>query len=171
MSVTPPHLSFIRTPLVITAIPWLPTPLFAQFLLRENSLRRTNHYIIIGFFLICSSLYLIVRGDVSTLAGVYTIAFLSVMALFAIGNMLLKVRRSRLPVASVCAWQKGGVILRRCPGEGSTHTTPPSPAHSALLFLCLTPASLLAQPLSSCAPACSTSEAPFAGTRMRRGRV
>jgi len=64
--------------------------------MNENSLRHTNHYIIIGFFLITSSLYLIVSGNVQTLAGVYTIAFLGVMSLFAIGNMLVKYKRGTL---------------------------------------------------------------------------
>jgi len=67
-----------------------------QFLLMENKLRHTNHVIIIGFFLITSSLYLIVDGNVQTLAGVYTVAFLGVMGLFAVGNMLVKYKRGSL---------------------------------------------------------------------------
>ena len=72
-----------------------------QFLLAENSWRKTNHFIIIGFLIICSSLYLILSssGDPSSLqnlANVYTVSFLSVMSLFAIGNMLLKYKRGRL---------------------------------------------------------------------------
>jgi len=67
-----------------------------QFLMNENSLRRTNHYIIVGFFLLTSSLFLIVNENVQTLAGVYTIAFLGVMSLFAIGNMLIKYKRGSL---------------------------------------------------------------------------
>jgi len=73
-------------------------------LVAENSLRHTNHYIIIGFFVITSSLYLIVGGNVDTLAGVYTIAFLGVMALFAVGNMLLKYKRTALPRDIQSAW-------------------------------------------------------------------
>ena len=68
-----------------------------QFLLKENRWRSTNHWIIFGFFALATSILLVTRGDLSTLAGVYTLAFLSVMALYAIGNMLLKVTRSRLP--------------------------------------------------------------------------
>lgn len=68
-----------------------------QFLLHENSLRHTNHWIIIGFFLICTSLYEAVGGDVRTIGGVYTVAFLSVLALFAVGNLLLKYKRAALP--------------------------------------------------------------------------
>jgi len=41
---------------------------------------------------------------VMNLSGVYTISFLLVMAFFAIGNMLLKVKRSRLPRPSSSSW-------------------------------------------------------------------
>jgi len=68
-----------------------------QFLLSENKWRGTNHWIILIFFLLTSSLILIVNGNPITLSGVYTVAFLSVLALFAIGNLLLKFKRSRLP--------------------------------------------------------------------------
>ena len=54
-----------------------------EFLLHENSLRHTNHWIIIGFFLLTSSLMIITNGNTIILGGVYTTAFLSVMALFA----------------------------------------------------------------------------------------
>lgn len=69
-------------------------------LLRENAFRGTNHYIIVGFFLICCSILSATSGDVEVLGGVYTISFLSVMALFAIGNLLLKATRDRLPRAT-----------------------------------------------------------------------
>eukprot|EP01027_Heterolobosea_sp_BB2_P001938 GEZU01002898.1.p1 GENE.GEZU01002898.1~~GEZU01002898.1.p1 ORF type:complete len:687 (+),score=186.79 GEZU01002898.1:773-2833(+) len=68
-----------------------------QFFLRTNKLRKTNHWIIITFFLICSSMYLILGNTIANLAGVYTIAFLSVMFLFAFGDLILKYKRSRLP--------------------------------------------------------------------------
>jgi hypothetical protein len=38
-----------------------------------------------------------VDGQLKSLAAVYTIAFLSVMSLFAIGNILLKYKRSKVP--------------------------------------------------------------------------
>lgn len=75
-----------------------------QFLMQENRLRRTNHFIIIGFFCITSSLYVIVGENVQTLAGVYTIAFLGVMSLFAIGNMLVKYKRKTLPREVKSSW-------------------------------------------------------------------
>jgi amino acid transporter len=67
-----------------------------QFLLK-TSRRGTAYLIIIAFFILCVSILLITGGDLGALAGVYTISFLSVMALFGIGNLLLKFRRNRLP--------------------------------------------------------------------------
>ena len=75
-----------------------------QFLLRENRLRGTNHLIIVSFFLLCCSILAITRGDVTVLGGVYTLSFLGVMALFAVGNMMLKVSRGRLPRAERASW-------------------------------------------------------------------
>ncbi|MEO8399004.1 MAG: APC family permease [Ignavibacteriaceae bacterium] len=67
-----------------------------QFLLKTNK-RGTTHRIIIGFFLLSVSVLFITQGKLGALAGVYTISFLSVMALFGLGNLLLKIRRNRIP--------------------------------------------------------------------------
>ncbi len=67
-----------------------------RFLLKENR-RRTPHRIIALFFALCVSVLLITHGQLESLAAVYTLSFLSVMALFAIGNLLLKVKRAKLP--------------------------------------------------------------------------
>ncbi len=75
-----------------------------QFLLKTNRFRGTNHYILILFFLVCVTILFATGGDISTLAGVYTLSFLSVMTLFAIGNMLLKVRRASLPREVRASW-------------------------------------------------------------------
>jgi amino acid transporter len=74
-----------------------------QFLLK-TSRRRTSHRIIMGFFILSVSVLLITQGDVEALAGVYTISFLAVMVLFGIGNILLKVRRARLPRPTQAGW-------------------------------------------------------------------
>ena len=66
------------------------------FLLAKNK-RGSSYRIIIVFFLLCVSILFITKGHLGALAGVYTISFLMVMALFAIGNILLKIRRKRLP--------------------------------------------------------------------------
>jgi hypothetical protein len=75
-----------------------------QFLLRENRWRGTDHWIILLFFALCCSILVIAAGRIELLAGVYTLSFLGVMALFAIGNMLLKVKRARLPRAVRASW-------------------------------------------------------------------
>jgi len=67
-----------------------------SFLLTQNRTFRTNHMILISFFLFCVSLFYICAMDVYVLAGVYTISFLCVMSLFCIGNLILKYKRSRL---------------------------------------------------------------------------
>lgn len=80
-----------------------------QFLLEENKLRATNHWIILLFFALCCSVLVITGGRIETLAGVYTLSFLCVMALFAVGNMLLKIKRDRLPREIRASW--GAVVI------------------------------------------------------------
>ncbi len=67
-----------------------------RFLLKKGR-RNTPHRIIVTFFILTVSVLLITRGELKSLAAVYTLSFLSVMALFAIGNLLLKVKRPQLP--------------------------------------------------------------------------
>jgi len=74
-----------------------------QILLKMNR-RGTTWLILSLFFFMCVSVLLITRGNVPLLAGVYTVSFLSVMALFAAGNLLLKVKRSRLPRPDRAPW-------------------------------------------------------------------
>eukprot|EP01012_Entosiphon_sulcatum_P025697 TRINITY_DN3104_c0_g1_i1.p2 TRINITY_DN3104_c0_g1~~TRINITY_DN3104_c0_g1_i1.p2 ORF type:complete len:670 (-),score=164.84 TRINITY_DN3104_c0_g1_i1:87-2096(-) len=74
-----------------------------QFLLSRNKARGTLHVIIVGFYLLCTSLWAMSQ-DLKNLAGVYGIAFLSVMTLVAIGNMLLKYKRGGLPRSPIAPW-------------------------------------------------------------------
>ena len=74
-----------------------------QFLLKRNR-RGTSHRIIITFFILCSSILLVTRGNLLSLAGVYTISFLGVMTLFGIGNILLKIRRKELKRTYRAGW-------------------------------------------------------------------
>jgi amino acid transporter len=67
-----------------------------QILLRHNR-RGSSPRIIILFFLLCLSVLLLTKAKIEALAGVYTISFLTVMAFFALGNFLLKIKRARLP--------------------------------------------------------------------------
>lgn len=66
------------------------------FLLRENKTRKTNHWIILFFFVLACAVLFVTNGRITALAGVYSLSFLAVMILFAIGNLLLKNSRSRL---------------------------------------------------------------------------
>lgn len=75
-----------------------------QPLLKENRWRHTSHRIILAFFLLCASILWITRGELETLAGVYTISFLGVMGWFAVGNILLKLKRRQLPRHYRAGW-------------------------------------------------------------------
>ncbi|EGZ14182.1 hypothetical protein PHYSODRAFT_286763 [Phytophthora sojae] len=67
------------------------------FLAKTNKLRGTNHYIIGIYFALSSSLVLILNADATTVNGVYTYAFLGLMAMFSCACMLLKGKRSEIP--------------------------------------------------------------------------
>lgn len=65
-----------------------------NYFLKQN--KRGSHYrIAIAFLLLCVSVLVATNGVLTSLAGVYTFSFLSVMALFGIGNLLLKVKRKK----------------------------------------------------------------------------
>ena len=94
-----------------------------QYLLKTNR-RGTTHRITASFFILSVSVLLITKGELKALAGVYTISFLSVMALFGLGNIFLKTKRAGLPrpteaplsvvliaVAAVLAGLIGNAIL------------------------------------------------------------
>ena len=74
-----------------------------QFLLKTNR-RGSSHRIIIAFFILAVSVLMVTKGELAALAGVYTISFLSVMALFGLGNILLKARRAKLPRDTRASW-------------------------------------------------------------------
>jgi amino acid transporter len=104
------------------------------YFLRKNS-RGSSYRIIILFFLLSISILMITKGKVDMLAGVYTISFLTVMGLFGIGNILLKIKRKRLPrperatwigvfmaVAAVIIALAGNILKNPLPGEHSNVT-------------------------------------------------
>ena len=76
---------------------------FPQFLLKTNR-RGTYHRIILGFMILCISILYLTRGKLLSLAGVYTISFLGVMTLFAVGNILLKINRRELKRTYRASW-------------------------------------------------------------------
>ena len=74
-----------------------------NYFLKKNK-RNASYRIIIFFFLLSVSVLLFSKGKVTTLAGVYTISFLSVMLLFVVGNVLLKIKRKHLPRPERAPW-------------------------------------------------------------------
>ena len=64
---------------------------------KEKNRRGVNYRIVIGFFILCVSVLFATGGDLGALAGVYTFSFLAVMTLFGLGNLLLKIKRAKLP--------------------------------------------------------------------------
>lgn len=70
--------------------------IFPQALLKQNS-RGSSPRILIVFYILCFSILFITAGELAPLAGVYTISFLAVMAFFGFGNLLLKIKRAKLP--------------------------------------------------------------------------
>ncbi|SDI12978.1 Amino acid transporter [Flavobacterium omnivorum] len=67
-----------------------------NYFLKQNK-RGSNYRIIISFLVLCVSVLFVTKGDLVSLAGVYTFSFLAVMGLFGIGNLLLKFKRKKLP--------------------------------------------------------------------------
>ncbi|MFC0777349.1 APC family permease [Flavobacterium sp. HJSW_4] len=67
-----------------------------NYFLKQN--KRGSHYrIVLSFLILCISVLFATSGHLESLAGVYTFSFLAVMALFGIGNLLLKYKRRKLP--------------------------------------------------------------------------
>ena len=74
-----------------------------HFFIKKNR-KGSSPRIIILFLIISISVLLFTKGEVGILAGVYTISFLSVMFLFGFGNILLKIRRAKLPRPEAASW-------------------------------------------------------------------
>jgi len=71
----------------------LPSALFLPKLKKRNT---NSQRLIILFAALCISILLITKGNLLSLAGVYTISFLGVMTFFALGNIILRYNRSDL---------------------------------------------------------------------------
>ncbi len=69
----------------------------SSILLPKLKHRNTNvSRIIVAFSVLCLSILFLTGGNLLSLAGVYTISFLGVMTLFAIGNLVLRLTRPDL---------------------------------------------------------------------------
>lgn len=66
-----------------------------SFLTIKNDVFGTYHWIVLSFFLLCGTLYAISAGDVTILSGVFSLAFVMVLIMFALANMRLKFSRPR----------------------------------------------------------------------------
>lgn len=75
-----------------------------QFLLISNPWTGTDSFILVGFFLLCVSQVIALDSNVEALGGVYCYAFLTVMTIFALGNILLKIKRPTLPREVTVSW-------------------------------------------------------------------
>ncbi|KAJ3145853.1 hypothetical protein HDU86_000620 [Geranomyces michiganensis] len=78
--------------------------LLPHFLLQSNKWTGSYHYIILTFLLVCILLVVVTNGEVVLLSLLFAIAFLAVLALFAIANLLLKYKRGRLQRPVSAAW-------------------------------------------------------------------
>ena len=65
-------------------------------LLRKSKLLGTSHWIIIAFWALTSILVAATNGDITSLAAMFTAAFLSVLLVVAVGNLTFKYRRRKL---------------------------------------------------------------------------
>ena len=66
------------------------------YFFNKQNKKGSHPRIVVSFLVLCISILLITRGDLFSMAGVYTIAFLSVMTLFALGNLILRQTRPDL---------------------------------------------------------------------------
>lgn len=82
-----------------------------QVFLISNPWTGTDSFILVGFFVLCVSQVILFNSDVEALGGVYCYAFLTVMTIFAFGNILLKIKRPSLPREVTVSWVQSIVGL------------------------------------------------------------
>ncbi|POM76303.1 Amino Acid-Polyamine-Organocation (APC) Family [Phytophthora palmivora] len=75
-----------------------------SFLLKVNSCRGTNHFIILAFFIVAASLVFILDAEVTVLSGVFALAFLCVLLSFTVACVLLKLGREEIPRKTTTSW-------------------------------------------------------------------
>lgn len=82
--------------------------LLPAFLMSRMRWTGAYHWIILSFLGLCIALVLVTRGDITSVSLVFALAFLSVMLIFAIANILLKYKRGRLRREVKASW---GTVL------------------------------------------------------------
>jgi amino acid transporter len=75
-----------------------------SFFLKVNSCRGTNHYIILVFCVVASSLVFMLNAEVTVLSGVFALAFLCVLLSFVVACFLLKLGREEIPRTRTTSW-------------------------------------------------------------------
>lgn len=86
--------------------------IFPRVFLAQMPFTGANYPIVVMFCCVCVTLVLVTFGNIDSVSGVYTVAFLSVMLLFCIGNLLLKHTRENLKRQQKARWYV--VILCVC---------------------------------------------------------
>ncbi|CAO3586231.1 unnamed protein product [Absidia cylindrospora] len=69
----------------------------SSFFLKQNRFTGSNHYTIFTFLVLNVILCCIVQGDATSLSGVFAVAFLGVLSMYALANVMMKYKRGRLP--------------------------------------------------------------------------
>lgn len=83
--------------------------IFPRAMVATLPITGANYPIILSFAACCVTLILVTQGSMESIGGVYTVAFLSVMFLFCVSNLMLKHTRSELHREAKARW--GVVIL------------------------------------------------------------
>ncbi|CAK4091448.1 unnamed protein product [Aphanomyces euteiches] len=108
-----------------------------EFFATRNKWRGTNHWIVVFFFVVATSLVLILDSDATTLGGVYTYSFLSLMFLFGAACILLKLKRHDIPRTITAPWHACflGIPLVTCGIVGNLLGDPKTLLYFALYFI------------------------------------
>ncbi|CAK4846116.1 unnamed protein product [Aphanomyces euteiches] len=75
-----------------------------EIFLVENAWRHTNHYIVLVYYFVATSLVWILHGNVVMLSSIYSYAFLALLVLFSLSAMLFKLKRSQMPRETTAPW-------------------------------------------------------------------
>ncbi|GMH70310.1 hypothetical protein TrRE_jg7591, partial [Triparma retinervis] len=110
-----------------------------QVLLLKNPYTNTDSVILSLFLLLCVSQVILLDCDVEALGGVYCYAFLSVMCIFALGNMILKVKRPSLPRIHHVSWTSSmlGFVAVATALMGSVLGKPQLLTYFLVYFICI----------------------------------
>eukprot|EP00727_Mastigamoeba_balamuthi_P000301 m51a1_g10268 hypothetical protein (760) ;mRNA; r:32373-35977 len=78
----------------------------------KNRLFGTSHWLTAAFWALTSILFAVTKGDLTSMSGMFTAAFLTVLTIVACGNLTLKYKRPKLPRSHRCHWL--AVIFGAC---------------------------------------------------------